>query len=396
MQSRLFATGIAAVLLTGTAYSQSGTAATTPKVLKNNFSITNDLSELKYPVKKLFISWYNTTTKVRFTDSAEITDNKKKVTFNTYVDEPILAQVWVVPVEPTANGRPDTKRDYYSVFIEPGAISLKVKGSLGNSEVTGSAAHKEYLQLKAEIEPYDKERQHLYNELGKNKNLSDDKNVPEIRKGIDSVNKLINEKVYKGYILAHPASPVALYALSQYAGYDIDVEKVEPVFEKLSPALQQSIGGKSFRERIDLARKTGIGKPALDFIQNDTAGVAVSLSSFKGKYVLVDFWASWCGPCRAENPNVVKAFNKYNAKGFTVLGVSLDRPGQRDKWLQAIYADHLTWTHVSDLAFWNNAVAKLYGILAIPQNYLIDPQGKIVARNVRGEELDKTLAKLLE
>lgn len=111
---------------------------------------------------------------------------------------------------------------------------------------------------------------------------------------------------------------------------------------------------------------------------------------------MLDFWAAWCGPCRAENPNVVEAFNKYKDKNFTVLGVSLDQPGKKENWLQAIKDDNLTWTNVSDLKFWNNEAAKLYGVRGIPQNYLIGPDGKILAKNLRGEQLHKTLSELLD
>lgn len=138
-----------------------------------------------------------------------------------------------------------------------------------------------------------------------------------------------------------------------------------------------------------------VGVMAMDFTQTDTAGVPVSLSSFRGKYVLIDFWASWCGPCRVENPNVVAAYQKYHDKGFDIIGVSLDRPNDKDKWLKAIYDDNLTWTHVSDLKFWDNEVSRMYGVRAIPQNYLIDPQGKIVAKNLRGKALHDKLEELL-
>jgi peroxiredoxin len=170
---------------------------------------------------------------------------------------------------------------------------------------------------------------------------------------------------------------------------------VEPVFENLVSAIKQSPSGIAFKEQIETAKKTGVGVYPKNFIQKDTLGNPVSLESFKGKYVLIDFWASWCGPCRTENPNLVKAFHKYKMKGFTVLGVSLDNAGMQQAWLDAIHKDELTWTQVSDLKGWNNDVAKQYGVGAIPQNFLLDPTGKIIAKNIFGEALNKTLTELL-
>lgn len=137
-----------------------------------------------------------------------------------------------------------------------------------------------------------------------------------------------------------------------------------------------------------------IGSVIPDFEQNDVDGKPVNIKSFRGKYVLIDFWASWCGPCRGENPNVVSAFKKYSSKNFTVLGISLDK--SKDPWIQAINNDGLTWTHVSDLKGWTNAVAQKFGINSIPQNFLIDPNGVIIGKNLRGPDLEAKLESVLK
>jgi len=199
------------------------------------------------------------------------------------------------------------------------------------------------------------------------------------------------------WIGQHPDSYLGLVELQAVAGKNIDVGLIEPLFNGLSATVRATTSGKDFAEAINAARFTSIGAMAPDFTEDDTSGRPVKLSDFRGKYVLVDFWASWCGPCRAENPNVVKAYNKYKDKNFTVLGVSLDGPGPAKKaaWLAAIRKDGLGWTQVSDLKAWSNAAANLYSIRAIPQNFLIDPTGRIVGRNLRGEELQKKLVEIL-
>jgi len=238
----------------------------------------------------------------------------------------------------------------------------------------GEALNNQYME-------YDKAK----DEGGKNKIMAQFKSLDKESKN-----------VYRKYLQANPSSPIAMYVINQYAGYDINADEVEPLFAALPASVKSYPSYKEFSDRLAVARKIGVGKPALNFTQNDTAGKPVSLSSFKGKYVLVDFWASWCRPCRRENPNVVSAFNKYKDKDFTVLGVSLDQPNAQARWIKAIHDDNLTWTHVSYLKYWNNEAAQLYGVRAIPFNLLLDKEGKIIAKNIRGEELQTKLAEIFQ
>ena len=215
-----------------------------------------------------------------------------------------------------------------------------------------------------------------YNELSAASNLAE-------------VNRL------ESFIKLHPDSFVALYLLWERLDM-MTADKAKELYNLTTAKYKTGSYGSNIVKSIESRKQVAIGKIAPDFEQADTSGKMVKLSSFRGQYVLIDFWASWCGPCRAENPNLVKAYQQYHDKGFTILGVSLDQPGKKQAWLAAIHQDHLTWPQVSDLKFWNNAVAQQYWIRAIPQNFLLDREGKIIAANIRGDELTKKLAEIFQ
>ncbi|HZI54822.1 MAG TPA: TlpA disulfide reductase family protein [Chitinophagaceae bacterium] len=317
--------------------------------------------------------------------------------FEGKIEEPSISQLRVkyMESEPGKKVLLVRKRDIASVYLQPGKIRVSSVDSFSNIQVKGSAAHTEYAKLAALKKPYEEKMEPLYalyTYFNKNKEVKAREKVESM---IDSIDRMMTDRVFGEYVRKNPGSPVAVYALQQYAGWNIDADKVEPLFNTLSETNRKYPSAIDFKETIDIAKKTGIGKIAMDFTQNDTLGNPVTLSSLRGRYLLIDFWASWCGPCRNENPNVVASYHRFKEKNFTVLGVSLDKPGQKDKWLDAIHADNLAWTQVSDLQFWNNEVAKQYRVQGIPQNFLIGPDGKILAKNLRGPALEQKLCEVL-
>jgi peroxiredoxin len=312
--------------------------------------------------------------------------------FSGQLDEPTVAAL-IVKFAPQGGAK--AKREAVQLFLEPADMVFAAHDSLDAFTLTGSMGQPTFARLLRHQKPYDRRMDRLDEEYQAAKKEGREKDMKKLDAQMDELQLQMSAQIYGHFIRTQPKSPVALYALNQYAGWEIDPDAIEPLFQSLPPAVQQYPSALALKDRIEIAKKTAIGKYALDFSQADTNGRAVSLSSFRGKYVLVDFWASWCGPCRAENPNVVKAYNKFRDRNFTILGVSLDRPTGRDRWLKAIHDDGLAWNHVSDLKFWDNEVAKEYGIRAIPQNILVDPQGKIVAKNLNGTTLEAKLNELL-
>lgn len=312
------------------------------------------------------------------TDTTIVRDGS--FSFKGHVNEPVPAMVFS-----------KTFKVKIDLFLENTPITIVGDAdSMYNTKVTGKGAVQEFEVFNQQLMDNRKRTIALFQEAYDLKKTGDSVLAKKIQAQADS-QYAWEFKARIDYIPAHPKSYIGAKELLAYTSTNTLAQSIK-LFDKLDASIKTANIGKEIAARIDLLTKVEEGKPAQDFTQSTPDGKAVTLSSYKGRYVLIEFWASWCGPCRAENPNLLKQFKLYYNKGFDILSVSLDN--NKEYWLKAVEKDALPWTQVSDLKGWSNEVAVLYGIRAVPASFLIDPAGRIVATGLRGESLNQKLESL--
>jgi peroxiredoxin len=353
------------------------------KAQEQKYVIEGDIKDINVPVAKAYVIYELGRGKI-LRDSAMII--KGRFSIKGTVPYPIKAVLYISPRE--APQFFPARLDQKEIYLISGTTTVKSAGMVKDAALGGTAANKDFQKLNGLMAPFEKEENELHL-LDINYELIPDKlaQAKKMRKDMDSRKKA----VLLDFINGHFNSIVALDILKEAVDPSYELDRGKAIFAKFSTELRASHSGKIYEESFTSA----IGVMAPEFSSSSIDGQKVSLSDYRGRYVLIDFWASWCLPCRAQNPALLKAYEKYKENKFSILGISLDY-GKRGKemWLKAINMDHLTWDQVSDLNGFDNEASNKYQITAVPTNFLIDPNGMIIGKNLHANELEARLQEI--
>lgn len=378
------------------ACSQSGSTA-----LQTNdqFILKGDLSAVKEPVRQVRLTFKRNGISV--VDSAKVINQKFE--FKNSISEAVQAYIFLDPdtIAMAKIGVSRNARRYRflsRIFLDKASIEIIYTDEPDIYKVKGSPAHADYEKIMKQTAPI-LEKYNVVSELLENKKL--DNKLPK-----DSLLKLslkmavLNNETFDTHLdfsNKNPGSPIAVWALSMYLGRgELDTTKLLIAFSNLSAENKSSYSGLNLGEKLKNFTNNSVNKKAIAFSLPNSNGKLVSLSSFKGKYVLIDFWASWCVPCRAENPNLVEQYRKYNNKGFEIIGIGIEQTNAKTAWLKAIEIDKLTWTQLCDFKYWDSKILKEYSVFAIPHNVLVNPDGDIIAINLKGNDLTNKLKEIFK